>query len=140
MTTPVFMDTSFLIALLLIEDEYHERAVAWKKVVKGQVVTTEYVLVEFADAFCAEHLRQRAVAAVTTLRADPDVRIVEASTERMEEGLDFFKTHADKRWSLTDCVSFVVMRAEKVMDALTSDRHFEQAGFRALLRMEPSNE
>ena len=44
------------------------------------------------------------------------------------------KERSDKSWSLTDCISFVVMGEHGITDALTGDRHFEQAGFRALLR------
>ena len=40
----------------------------------------------------------------------------------------------DKRWSFTDCISFAVMKQMKIADALTGDHHFEQAGFRALLK------
>jgi hypothetical protein len=35
----------------------------------------------------------------------------------------------DKEWSLTDCISFVAMNERNITDALTSDHHFEQAGF-----------
>jgi len=39
----------------------------------------------------------------------------------------------DKDWSLCDAVSFILMREYGIEDALTSDHHFEQAGFRRLL-------
>jgi uncharacterized protein len=39
----------------------------------------------------------------------------------------------DKEWSLTDCISFVVMKERGLTEALTADHHFEQAGFKALL-------
>jgi len=51
-----------------------------------------------------------------------------------QRGVDLFEQRADKAWSLTDCLSFLVMRAERLTDALTGDHHFEQAGFRALLK------
>ena len=65
------------------------------------------------------------------------MHIVPGSTALLDQGLEFFAQHADKRWSLTDCISFVVMRREGVRDALTSDHDFEQDGFRALLRADP---
>ena len=47
----------------------------------------------------------------------------------MEEGLGLYESRPDKEWSLTDCISFVVMKKEGIVEALTEDRHFEQAGF-----------
>ena len=45
-----------------------------------------------------------------------------------------FAARPDKEWSLTDCISFVAMNERDITDALTSDHHFEQAGFRILLK------
>jgi hypothetical protein len=50
-----------------------------------------------------------------------------------ERGLSLYLRRMDKDWSLTDCVSFVVMEEMALTDALTGDRHFEQAGFHVLL-------
>ena len=52
----------------------------------------------------------------------------------MRRGVDFFEQRSDKEWSLTDCLSFLVMRDEGITQALTGDHHFEQAGFTALLK------
>lgn len=53
-----------------------------------------------------------------------------------DDAWSIYKSHADKQWSLTDCISFVAMRRVSITDALTFDHHFEQAGFRALMREE----
>jgi len=132
-----FVDTSFLLALLLKRDAYHEKALAWQLATVGEVVTTEYILIEFVDALSAERVRPLAGNTVSELRSDRRTRVIPASTALLDQGLDFFASHRDKRWSLTDCISFLVMRREGIADALTSDHHFEQAGFRALLRTEP---
>lgn len=63
--------------------------------------------------------------------------IVQASSPLLDQGLRFFERHSDKRWSFTDCTTFVAMRERGLTEALTSDRDFEQAGFSALLRREP---
>jgi len=52
---------------------------------------------------------------------------------QLERAQGLFCSRADKSWSLTDCTSFVIMEDRGIRDALTGDRHFEQAGFRALL-------
>jgi predicted nucleic acid-binding protein len=64
---------------------------------------------------------------------DPNATIVAATHERFEEGIALCSYRMDKDWSLTDCISFIVMQNQGLTDALTADRHFEQAGFRALL-------
>jgi predicted nucleic acid-binding protein len=132
-----FVDTSFLLALLLKRDAYHERAWAWQQATVGEVVTTEYVLIEFVDALSGERVRPLAANAVSELRTTRETRVIPATTALLDQGLDFFAAHRDKRWSLTDCLSFLIMRREGITDALTSDHHFEQAGFRALLRSDP---
>jgi uncharacterized protein len=132
-----FLDTSYLLALVLTDDVLHERADRWRNRVTGELLTTEYVLLEFVDALSEPRLRSVAVQTVSLLRSRSAVRIVPATTVLMDEGLAFFAAHADKSWSLTDCISFLLMQRERLTDALTSDRHFEQAGFRAMLRAQP---
>ena len=132
-----FVDTSFLIAFVLTDDEHHRRAFAWNRAIRSALLTTEYVLIEFLDALWDPPLRPLAVETVSVLRRRPAVRVVPASTSLFDDALAMFHSHRDKEWGLTDCVSFIVMRREGVMDALTSDHHFEQGGFRALLRSDP---
>jgi predicted nucleic acid-binding protein len=59
---------------------------------------------------------------------------VPASPELFQRGVELFRARPDKEWSLTDCISFVVMTEKGLSEALTGDRHFEQAGFHALLK------
>ena len=133
----IFVDTSFLLALLLRRDAYHDRALAWQQATIGEVVTTEHVLLEFVDALSAEPVRRAAVDTVSEFRAARETRMIPASASLLDQALHFFGTHRDKRWSLTDCISFLVMRSEAINAALASDHHFEQGGFRALLRSDP---
>ena len=58
----------------------------------------------------------------------------ERTQELYRSAFDLFSQRTDKEWSLTDCISFVVMQQRGLTEALTSDGHFEQAGFKALLR------
>ena len=67
------------------------------------------------------------------LEANKANLIVPANTETFEKGVDLYHARPDKQWSLTDCISFTVMAEEGITEALTGDRHFEQAGFKALL-------
>ena len=128
----VFVDTSFLIALLRKRDENHHRAAAWQNALPETVVTTECILIELLDSLASPLLRLAAASTVNLLRTRQVVRV-----ELFAEGLRLYKNYQDKSWSLTDCMSFVVMRREGITDALTADRDFEQAVFRALLRSAP---
>ncbi len=62
--------------------------------------------------------------------------ILEPEGSLYDAGIELYRTRSDKDWSLTDCISFVVMEQRGIVDALTGDHHFEQAGFRALLKAE----
>ena len=78
--------------------------------------------------------RDRYVPFVEHLLSDPDTVFVPASELLFRQGRQLFAARPDKAWSLTDCISFVVMTERGLTEALTGDHHFEQAGFRALLR------
>jgi uncharacterized protein len=91
------------------------------------------VLVELANALARASSRKLFVDLQPKLRANPNIMIVAASAELFERGCKLYADRPDKDWSLTDCVSFVVMEDETITEALTADRHFEQAGFNALL-------
>lgn len=131
----VFVDTSFLVGLALKDDELHEGATAWNRRASRQRVTTEYVLVEVGDTLSPEHTRPIAAEIIRGLRSSLRVKVIPSSEALLLKGLALFESRRDKNWGLTDCISFAVMNDLGLEDALTSDRHFEQAGFRALLRM-----
>ena len=135
--TPVLLDTSFLLALVLSDDELHPRAALWQHDLRVPLVITEYVLVEFVDALAAPALRGLASETLRLLRADPLVQVVAADPRWLDAGVTLFESRPDKHWGLTDCISFAIMQRLGMTEALTYDHHFEQAGFRALLRGDP---
>jgi hypothetical protein len=100
---------------------------------RGRLVTTDWVLTEVADALSDPKNRAECVALIDDLRRSPSIEIEPASRKLFDIGWDLYRRRPDKDWSLTDCISFVVMQERGITDALTGDRHFEQAGFRALL-------
>jgi predicted nucleic acid-binding protein len=132
-----FVDTSFLLAAARKKDIHHQQAVAWQKLIRGNLLTTEYVLVEFLNSLAAPETREVANHTVKLLRERNVIKVVSASKELFDEGLQWYSRYRDKAWSMTDCISFVLMSREGIQDALTADRDFEQAGFRALLRSDP---
>ena len=130
---PVFADTFFFLAVLNRDDPWHAKAVRAHRVLRPRWITTAWVLTEVADALAAPSFRPRFAEFHASLTANPNVRLIPATQELFERGIRLFKDRPDKAWSLTDCISFVAMQEEGVTEALTGDRHFEQAGFKALL-------
>jgi uncharacterized protein len=131
----VFADTFFFIALLSPSDAAHEAAVDAARREVRTLVTTDWVLTELADGLSAPAQRGGCEKFVTELLQESDVVVVPASRELLEKGLALYRQRPDKEWSLTDCISFVVMGERQLRDALTGDRHFEQAGFKPLLEV-----
>jgi predicted nucleic acid-binding protein len=94
------------------------------------------VLTELLNDFASrgEDLRRAAVTAVERLQEDPRVLVVPQTSVLFREALLLYTARGDKAWSQTDCASFRIMEDHGLSEALTHDRHFEQAGFKALLR------
>ena len=130
------VDTAAWIALVNTRDELHDRAkdkMAELRRDNVALVTTEFILLEVANAFCALAWRGKAVKLINGLRSLPNLKIIEADSSLLSDGWNLYCSRLDKEWSLTDCVSIAVMQAEQINQAFTSDHHFEQAGFIKLL-------
>lgn len=133
----VFADTGFWIARLSPLDQLHEKARQVSQGLSGRlIVTTELVLAETLNAYSANgpFVRGLAVRLIDTLTADPKIEIISQTPAQFAAAVTLYRERADKAWSLTDCMSFSVMKARGIKSALAHDRHFEQAGFKALLR------
>lgn len=131
-----FLDTSYIYALFNTRDQWRPVAARWQELVARQnvrLITTQFVLAEIADGLSAIKLRQRASIIVDELENDVNVEVIAASAELFKKGMDLFEARVDKNWGFTDCSSFVVMREYGITKALTTDEHFRQAGFVALL-------
>jgi uncharacterized protein len=129
-----FADTFFFIALLFENDAAHARAEAMAGALAGHMYTTTFVLTEVADAMAVPGRRERFRPFLEFLRTNPLVTIVAADQALFDRGAALYDKRPDKEWSLTDCISFVVMEENGLFEALTGDHHFEQAGFVALMK------
>lgn len=129
----IFADTSYYLALLNPADVDHTRAVRIGRALQNQIVTTDFVLTEVGNTLSRVPVRPAFIRFMTDLCRDPGTIIIPATRGILEEGYDLFTQRPDKNWSLTDCVSFVVMDQHRLTEALTADHHFEQAGFTILL-------
>jgi uncharacterized protein len=130
----VFADAFYFIARLNRHDQYHDRVVEYSRHFRAQLLTTDWVLMEVADALAQSGCRGRVREFVHHLRCLAAYEVVPATRELFDRALDFYHQRTDKGWTLTDCVSFVIMHERNMTEALTGDKHFEQAGFVALLK------
>ena len=133
---PLFLDTAYVNARVNTRDRWHQAATGWERHLAGQrrrLVMTEFVLIEIADGLAAVRFRAQAAQVIAALQASSLAQIVPASSQLFAAALDLYRNRADKEWGLTDCSSFVVMTEHGLTDALTTDDHFRQAGFRPLL-------
>lgn len=129
----VFADTSFFLALLRAGDPAHRKAQA-ELAVNRPIVTTAFILLELGNACARVADHGDFLALVAGMRASLRTTIVGLDSTLLDRGLDLMAARSDKDWSLTDCISFVVMEERVIREALTTDKHFEQAGFTVLLR------
>lgn len=135
-----FADTSFWIALSNRRDQYHAQAVKWTehiRRVRSVILTTEAVLWEWMNALADVATRQTAAQGYRRLHRDPSVEVMPFLSDLDEAALRVYESRHDKAWSLTDCLSFTVMTQRKLTQALTTDHHFQQAGFEPMLLTEP---
>ena len=130
----LFVDTSFYVATVSPKDALHMIARERVRLHAGGLVTTEQVLMETGNWLAASGDRAVFSDLLQSIQADPKTVVVWASRPLFEAGASLYAERPDKDWSLTDCISFVVMRDRGLAAALTGDHHFEQAGFKALLR------
>ncbi|KAF0173585.1 MAG: hypothetical protein FD161_3791 [Limisphaerales bacterium] len=130
----VFADTFFFLAAVNPRDAAHSRAITFSSRFAGQLITTDWVLLEVANALAGGRNRAAAVELVVSLKANPNVKLIPLDAGLQQRGWALYAQRLDKEWSLTDCITFLVMSAEGLTDALTEDHHFEQAGFNALLK------
>lgn len=139
MRASAFLDTSYAIALASQRDHFHSQAIHLADQLEEsatRLVTTRAVLLEIGNALSQQRYRHAAVALLDALEADPSIEIVPLTEKLYARAVDLYRQHHDKEWGLIDCVSFIVMRDHDIYDALTTDDHFRQAGFRVLLEEE----
>jgi uncharacterized protein len=132
----VLVDSAGFLALWDAGDEHHAAALRLQAELaraRRRFLTTEYIVDETATLLLVRHSHAAAVDFLDTIDRSESLRLEWIGPERFFAASALFRKHADKKWSFTDCVSFVTMRELRVRDAFTSDHHFVQAGFVALL-------
>ncbi len=128
-----FVDTFFVVALVNKRDYFHEKAVELSiEYDRKPVLTTDAVLLETSNSLARTH-KKESIIIIEKFLSTAETEVIRLDESLFNKAFELYKTHADKSWGLVDCISFVVMKERGITDALTCDKHFTQAGFRALL-------
>jgi predicted nucleic acid-binding protein len=129
----MLLDTSGLICCFDAGEQLHQVAVQLYDQASVRL-THNYVLAEFVALAQARRLpREQSLALAADLLADPGIEVAWVDGQLHSAAMQLLRSQLDKTYSLCDAVSFILMRERGVFDALSTDHHFEQAGFRRLL-------
>ena len=104
---------------------------------ESSIVTTEAVLWEWLNGLSDASTRGVAAEGYRRAHADACIEVVTFQPELIDAAVQLYRTRPDKDWSLTDCLSFVVMERRHLTEALTTDGHFEQAGLKLMMLAQP---
>lgn len=133
--TGVFLDTSFVIAIINIEDTLHQAAIELEQDLKqySDIWITEAILFEIGNSFSKSN-KEQVARFIQYCYESPRIHVIKFSEELLHQALLYYTQYSDKDWSLTDCLSFAVMKKEGINIAYSSDHHFEQAGFQYMIK------
>ena len=135
----LFVDTSGWANLIDVSQPFHSLSVKIYQNMRSQkhkIITTSYIITELI-ALLSSPLRiprPKAIAFIQSLKTSPYIEVIHISKEIDTKAWELLMQRQDKEWSLVDCSSFIVMQESKITESLTSDHHFEQAGFICLLK------
>jgi len=132
----LFVDTSYFIALVNKNDQYHNAAKIRAKQItqdRTRCHTSIPVLFEIADGFSRIGRRKIGMDLIENIIHSNNFIIHPFSEFLFSEATKLYLSRKDKEWGLTDCYSFLLMKDKNLSDALTSDKHFQQFGFEILL-------
>ena len=134
MSSKIFIDTVYVIALINRHDALHKVSYDLaERYETHSLLTTDAVLLEIGNAL-ARRFKDEAIITIDGFLTSNNVEISHLTSHLFNRAFAFYRQHQDKEWGLIDCASFVVMKENEIDTALTFDQHFEQAGFKALMR------
>jgi predicted nucleic acid-binding protein len=130
-----FVDSSFLVARFNVRDRNHKAAIAYLEEQRAagsdalRLVFSDYIFDETVTALVVRSRRHElASAAGRAILESKNLRLVRVESPTFEAAWKLFVRRSDKRWSFTDCTSFVLMENLGIRKALTFDANFRQAG------------
>jgi len=133
----VFADSCYWIALLDPSDSLHLKAEDVSKTLGNAIIiTSEMVFIEVLNSLSkyGPRIREATVKILYELKRNSNAQVVLLTSLQFNNALKLYGEYADKEWGLVDCSSFQIMRNYDIKEALTDDKHFQQAGFSPLLK------
>lgn len=131
----MLLDTSGLLCLFHAAERQHQNAITFFDAAPLKI-TTNYVLAEFVALAHARRLpRQPALDFVAAIQESPEITVVYVHETLHQAALQLLQQRLDKGWSLCDAVSMVLQQQYGIAETVTTDHHFEQAGFVCLLEL-----
>ena len=132
----LFVDTQGWVALSNKRDSFHQKALTVKKtsIKQGKkFITSNYVLDETYTLILLRIGHKEAIKFGEIVHRSPIIQVVHVTEKIEKEAWQLFKKYSDKKFSFTDCTSFIIMNQYCLYEAFTNDHHFEQIGFKILL-------
>lgn len=133
----LFADTFYWVALIHAKDQWHRQVRAFSTLIQDySLITTDLVLVEYLNFFAKfdQPMKQGVVNFYRQVRTSPNLQIISVDSYLIQSGVELYANRLDKGYSLTDCISMIVMKQRGIIEVLTHDKHFTQENFRILFK------
>jgi uncharacterized protein len=121
-----FVDTGAWAALFVPADPLHDAAREWLRENRDRLITSDYVVDEVLTLLKTRFSAQASIRGGQALFGEHFSQLVYLTSEDIERAWKVFRSHADKRWSFTDCTSLAVMGRLRISKAFAFDKHFSQ--------------
>ena len=131
----IFADSFYWIALLSPKDTWHSRVIEWSQSYPDvSLVITDGIIDEIFAHFSKQGdiLRGKVIELYQNILDEPNIQLIAYNQELRQAGIELYQKRPDKGYSLTDCISMVVMKKLNISEVLTNDKHFSQEGFTIL--------
>jgi len=127
----VFVDTGVWYAMADKSDQYHKKAIEYikKLVTNNNFVTTNLVIHETLMLLSRKISKTAAIKFLDMIYSQDNIEIIENEDSIEQKAYRIFKKYTDQDFSITDCLSFVVMKENRIKKAFTFDKHFKTMKF-----------
>jgi uncharacterized protein len=128
----IFADTFYWIALLNSEDTWHSRVVELSQEISDSpLVITDGIIDEIFAYYSkrGDFMRAKVSELYKSITKDPNIQFISYTAEIRQKGIELYEQRPDKGYSLTDCISMIIMKKMDILEVLSNDKHFTQEGF-----------